>query len=661
MSVVGDHPVWGKTSVEDAVAFARACEAEGRVVSARDAWVELERARALRIARAEENPLVFGWEPPIWRVADALLGLDWVIPERFGKDYGPRMRRLLLGKDKPVAMLMIFGGNRSGKTTYLLKRSLQCGMHFDSSMTWIFHTDLEMSRVYHQKEIWKFMPAEYKKKRGMKTEDTYIAYKAKTGFSENSFILPNMSWFEFRGYVQDRMKIEGGRLGNPAHGPAVGFVADEEIPEDWVDTLSLRIAEYDARGLFGFTPVNGYTGVAKMFLQGARVVRSSPAWLFPKNGGAASERAFEVEDCDGWLEEEKTTTGMSSVREEGRGEGAPAPCDFDTTPRVMVCADSTRACLFFHTSDNPFGNPRSVWEKISQRPAAYQRERFYGVADGQRAGQFPLFRQDVHVIAEGKVPRDEKGKLAGTVFMYLDPCEGRNFFMSWILATEAGRHFVFDEWPNQVDAIPGVGVMEEWAIPGTGKLFDGRQGPAQESLGWGLLQYKKEIARVEGWHCYREEASPDEVRGWDQYGPKERAVFARYMDARFGNTEVLQEDGKRTLFDEFEDIGLTFLETTAATRTTIEDGVVMMNSALNYDPSKPLVPGFNYPKLFFSERVKNTIFAFQIWTNRDGSKGATKDPVDNVRYHFLKGNEFVRPVNPASMGGGGCYGRIGRR
>ena len=225
----------------------------------------------------------------------------------------------------------------------------------------------------------------------MRTETSYISYTEANGFAGAKFIMPGTSsWMEFRGYEQDKQKIEGGRLGNPERGRAIGFFCDEECPEDWVDTMGLRIAENDACGLFGFTPVNGFVGVAKMFLQGATTVKSSPAYVFPKAGGAVDERAFEGEDCDGWIEGDSPSKIADSQ-------------DFEQVPRVMICAgsdgklDASRAVLFFHTADNAFSNAQGVWARIAARPKYFQLERFYGVAHGQRAGKFPLFNVKVHV------------------------------------------------------------------------------------------------------------------------------------------------------------------------------------------------------------------------------------------------------------------------
>jgi len=629
-----DHPVYPKITVPVVLGYAK----ESGLSPIEANRVLVNRRREI-INKERSNPMLYGWEPPIWRVCDSLLGMDWIIPERYGRDYGPRMRAAL-GFSEPVSVLLINGGNRAGKSEYMAKRALQCLLKFDQTNLWAFHTDSDMSRQYQQPLFWKYMPQQYKE-RAIMTATTYIAYKVKTGFSEGTFILPNLSNCDFRNYAQDKQKIEGGELGSLQTGGlrCVGFIADELIPEDWVETLILRLATRAASGVIGFTPVNGYTGTVKAFVDGAVPAAESTAFLLPKDGGEPDARCIEIEDCDAWID-----VGVKS-RDPGARE-------FEKVPRVLKCVDRNKAVVYFHSSDNPYGNPKKVMETLLSRDTSFKRERFYGVANKLVAGQFPLFNRDVHVVSPDRVPKD------GTLYCIVDPCDGRNFFMLWILACPGDRAYVVHEWPNVWDPVPGQGVLGEWALPtGDSRLLDGRRGPAQNSLGWGLLQYKQEIARIEGWKAYDPAAAPDDIRAWDQYAEAHMRVFTRFLDARYGNTGALEADGVRTLFEEFDDIGLTFYETSSERRNTISEGVQMINAALYYDAEKPVVTAINCPRLFVSSRCENTIFALQTWTGRDGGKGATKDPVDCLRYFYLKACSHIAQRAPvaSSHNAGGCY------
>lgn len=628
-----DHPVFERVDVLAALGYA-----EMNNIPAREAYRTLVNKRRERIRLERENPLLYGWEPPIWRVCDALLGLDWAIPKRYGEDYGERMRRAL-GFEKPVSVLLINGGNRAGKSEYMAKRAMQCLLKYPGTTTWAFHTDGDMSKQYQQPLFWRYMPIEYRGKAIM-SQTTYIAYKLKTGFSDHSFILPNLSQCDFRNYAQEKQKIEGGELGTTEAGArCLGFVADELIPEDWVDTLLLRLVTRAAVGIIGFTPVNGYTGTVKQFVDGSTPVVDSVAYLLPKDGAEPDEQCLVREDCDRW------TDGNFDLMPTGRRH-------FERVPRVLRCVDRRKAVVYFHSSDNPYGNPKEVMLSLLAKDTRFKRERFYGVANKLMAGQFPLFNRNVHVVAPDRVPKD------GTLYHICDPCDGRNFFMLWIRACADGRAYVEWEWPNAVDEVPGHGVLGEWSLPtGDTRLLDGRRGPAQNSLGWGLLQYKQEIARIERWEEYSPDATADDVRDWDQYRSASRRwpVFTRYLDARYGNTNSLEADGVRTLFEEFDDIGLTFHETSAEKKNSISEGVQMVNAALYYDASKPVVTSINCPRLFVSANCTNLIFAMQTWTGQDGGKGAAKDPIDCLRYFFLKKCEHVEPRELPQITTGGCY------
>jgi hypothetical protein len=236
----------------------------------------------------------------------------------------------------------------------------------------------------------------------------------------------------------------------------------------------------------------------KAFQDGAKVMRCRDAYLLPKDGGAIDERCLVAEDCDAWINDAAKT----------EPKGRP----FERVPRVLKCEADGRAVVFFHSSDNPYGNPRGVMNQLMSKPASFKRERYYGVADKLVAGKFPLFSANVHVVSKNRIPTH------GTDYMLCDPCGGRNFFMMWIRCCPGGRKYVIKEWPSEHDPVPGIGVLGKWALPtGDTKQLDGRRGPAQNGLGWGLLQYKREIARLEQWEEYTPVGPDEDVRGWHQY------------------------------------------------------------------------------------------------------------------------------------------------
>jgi len=61
---------------------------------------------------------------------------------------------------------------------------------------------------------------------------------------------------------------------------------------------------------------------------------------------------------------------------------------------------------------------------------------------------------------------------------------------------------------------------------------------------------------------------------------------------------------------------------------------------LAFDINEPLSP-LNQPKLYITENCKNLIYCLREWTGHDGDKGATKDPIDCLRYLVVMQPEHI--------------------
>lgn len=662
----------------DAVAIANYAMAKG--MTAEQAAVELFNLREEAIARAEQDPIRFAYVPPIWRVVWALQGMPWV-----DRDWARDMRRHLTFP-APVRTVLVLGGNRSSKTQFELFTVMHALLEFPKMAGWMFHSTHQQSVEYHQKPMYSLLPIELRPEKPIRGRTAYLSWTQQMGFSNSKFVLPERQECSFRNYSQDRTDaIEGGEIKI--------FGADEMIPADWLETLELRLATQNGWGIVGFTPVDGYSQTVRLFCEGAETVKSVTAFLLPRDGGPALEHAAlglseaeyqEVlsakverrrcgappcrpQDCGAWL------TG-------GTGEPAvPEGRTFEQMPRVLRCKDPQRAVVFFVSSDNPFGNAPNVVDLCRPKGSAWTRTRFYGFAEKTVDVAFPTFKRAVHVIPGKDVPK------FGTRYQVVDPCSGRNFFMLWILATP-DAHFVYREWPGSYH-IPGIGVPDEWAVPSTNaRHLDGERGGGQKTFGWGLIEYKREIARLEGWRAFEEwekgEGSTSNIQrptsniqrgtgnaqvgrmtdeevvaGWNQFGVTREGIEARYMDARFANVRSFEDGGMVTLLEKFDEIGLTFFDTSQnAGGWTIREGVQLITDALWFNPERPVGLG-NQPKLFVSEECRNLIFAMENWTGEDGGEGACKDPIDCLRYYFLKGCGHVERGGDAEAAGAarGCY------
>jgi phage terminase large subunit-like protein len=479
-----------------------------------DQLADFWRIREEQIANEKEDPLRYEWQPEAWRRADQILD---------------EHRELL-----------ILGGNRSGKSSYAAKRIMRSMLDKPDGRFWCFQETAANSVEMQQPLLWKYMPPELRHTK--KSRITNISYGQKTGFAENSFVLPSGSQVWCRNYSQDVSTIEGGEVD--------GIWFDELVPLNFLDTARYRLITRKGWLLLTFTPIEGYSAVVKDYLAGAKTLEDREAELLPVYGKADEAG---VKPLTGY---ERLPVLQEPVRRKGR-------------------------VTYFWTQDNPFSGYPELRTELLKAKKDEILVRAYGVPTKSIGNQFPRFNDKVHVLPDDRIPT------AGTHYHVVDPCSGRNWFMIWARFDEIGRCFIIEEWPNQDRYIPGWGFPGAWAEP-DGKRHDGRPGDAQKSCGFGLVEYKA-------------------------------ATVAR--------------EGATTLIDECAELGLNFL---AAPGDAIHEGVSLINDWLSYDPAKP-ISATNQPRLYISERCKNTIYALQEWTGRDGKSGSCKDPVDVLRYLVLSG------------------------
>jgi hypothetical protein len=249
----------------------------------------------------------------------------------------------------------------------------------------------------------------------------------------------------------------------------------------------------------------------------------------------------------------------------------------------------------------------------------------------------------------------------GTNTMVVDPSNARPFFMLWRRDMPDGNILIYREWPSGY-AIPGLGFLGAWAEQGgAGKKFDGKRGPAQTPINWSAARYKEEIARLEGWALADEKRPPrmsyeEWISSWSEHGPAKEKIYRRYMDARFSNVNNIQSGGVKSLFETFDEVGLTFEPTNAEGegKDGRDDGLQMINNALFFDPTKP-VDFFNHPRLYIHESCVNLIFAMKIYTGLDKTDSACGDPIDCLRYSFKVDCKYVEQRTAGGRAGRGCY------
>lgn len=614
----------------------------------REQWIEALTLREKAIHEEVTLPLFRCWEPPIWKVCDALWGAPWLDEKE------AEAIRLNLGFRQPVNVLYLLGAQRSSKTEYAANRMSRISQRNHDGLSWMFHNTLAASIDAHQKLMHKYLPPNLRGK-AILSQTTYVAYKDKTGFSDGSFVLPNLHKLRFLSYDMPLQDLQGMNLDAAA--------ADEFVTPEHVETMKARVAVKNGPVFVMLAPITGYTPLVQSASEGATVLRKSIAYLNPTDGGprdvarylglseAETEKLKEwlarkmkapfpnipfcrPERCENWL------TGQQSqpLPPEGR--------KFKLVPRVQkpVDAEGKSAIVHFHGNDNPYGNPLSLYLLNTNASEEQGNRIFYGLAKKGMARMFPMFSREVHVIPDAAIPA------GGTNYQWEDPAPGRNPFLTWIRVTPKAA-YVYRDWPGTYE-IPDVGVPGPWALP-HGKLHDGAPGPAQDSFGWGLLQQKEEIARLEGWRD-RDKPQPanlsrqEWVKSWLAENGARETVVRRFIDSRYASSPHMEDDRPVTLLENYADLHL-YYELTPGDE--VGEGVRLLNDRFSYDPTKP-VDALNCPKLFVAESCANTIFALETWRHAEKGKGATKDPIDNLRYFVLEGLDYVADAAYADHGGG---------
>ncbi len=564
-----------------------------------DALVDMLVRREELLVLEKTDPYRYGYEPSMWRLTDLMMGWPWMTDA--DRSLSLRVLRKL-GYPASIKVLLMQGGNRAGKTQYCARTVMRLLQSKPGARAWVFHSTRQMSVEYHHALLWLMLPAEQRRTRHGNPE--YISYSQQNGFAGDKFTLANGSSCVFRNYEQKDDTIEGGECDI--------IWCDELLPAPWLKTLEARVATRTGRVLVSFTPVRGYTPLVGQFREGASVAFEETAWLVPRDasGSPDYDRASSVRDM------------VSDVLE----PPAPSP-GFKRVPRIERCPDPRRAVVYFHTGDNPYGNPREIFDINVPAGEVAVRERCYGQATKSMRVRFAV-DDAVHVVDPADIPS------GGTNHMACDPSSARNWFMLWARFHE-DEVYIYREWPDMLYPVDGGhGLLGPWAEY-DGVKPDGRKGPGQESLGFGLSAYKRLIAKLEGWKDA--ERAPDglpsggeDVAAWRESNGARERIASRIIDSRFASAPKLERDTPKTLISGMDDLGVFF---DTASGATVETGCELIVDALNYDRALPL--GFmNRPRLRISSECRNLLYALKTWTGKDGNEGATKDPIDVLRYLF---------------------------
>ena len=284
-------------------------------------------------------------------------------------------------------------------------------------------------------------------------------------------------------------------------------------------------------------------------------------------------------------------------------------CPKGHMPYMAQCHRNNGAAIWFHSQLNPYNPFDELVKQLDGKNIYEKKIRAYGWADNTVGNQFPRFGEN-HIVKHDMIPAE------GTNYMVVDPAGARNWFMIWARVDNDGNIYVYREFPDI--------SYGDWALPS--EKADGKEGMAQRNgAGMGIDDIKKLIDTLEG----------------------NEEILERYIDPRAGATQAVGKDGGTSVI-ELLDSGEDPMYFAPAAGVAIEQGVAMINDLLAYDINQPLSP-LNQPKLYISDKCQNLIYSLKEWTNADGDKGATKDPIDCLRYLVVMSPEFVdiktQPLN----------------
>ena len=375
--------------------------------------MEIHRIYHEAIENADKDPFRYGFRLPHWEKAEEQL--------------------------QEVNEILALGGNRSGKTSWGSYCVVKAAVENPKSEIFCFAQTSEVSIRQQQSAVWGWLPAELRSKQT--SENAYISYTKKNGFTDNSLILPNGSQIIFKTYSQYQNNptiLEGAELGsrNPQwHN--IGVWCDEYLlgPE-LINTLRFRLATRDSKMLMTFTPIDGWTEVIKEYLDGAKTIESREAELL-------------------------------------KGE---------IVPYVQRSKKHNASVHYFHSKDNPFGGYERIKDTLIGKPREEILIRAYGVPMKSHTTKFPKFNKVVNVVESDKIPTRNV-----TRYHVIDPAGAKNWFMCWIAVDESGTFWVYREWPG-VD----VGDWAEWR---GGKWVPGEGAKGQ---GFGIRDYIELIEELEG-------------------------------------------------------------------------------------------------------------------------------------------------------------------
>jgi hypothetical protein len=611
-----------------------------------------QRERLLK--QEKQDPLRFLCEPPEYRAIDLECA-----------------KKRLAMPGVPL-MLWVSGGIRSSKTEFVTRR-VSCNFWWTpQAWCWGFHQTDTTSRSIQQARVYRFLPPEMQPDSGKfrKDKTTKFSYSEGSGFTGSEF---NIYWdcrdetdrelkgggkFEFRFYGQDTGTMVGQELtcatDDELVPPFVVKLVDDRLLTRSGDTRNpafldriqkaiellesgrslpppLLAAVYHGWQLISFTPKEGWTPSASMFLNGAEEYgHYDPTPMV--------QRAMqEAIDC----------LPNEALRQAKARELAANPWNLAGITRVPAFAQPTdprKLVAFLPTYANVFkGNWAGAVESVQNRSREQVEITLFGIV---RRNVHSLLGYDpaLHKKPESQLPQ------AGTIFEVSDPAPKKPWVIKWYVVDAAGRKRVVQEWPCTEWEIEGHGKPGPWAVASETDKLNGDKGPAQDMVlprHWDdytrrVWQGRQRLAaRLRAVHGTKLQIATEQRTlnwegrpSWELKGEFVK-VAASWMDGRFASLPTTSKTGVNSTALEEMRSAENGIEWDAADGGNIEDGVLSMQAEMSADI-------LGIPGLTAQSECTNTLFAWSTYAfpeNRDNTARkdeACKDFIDPDRYLLAK-------------------------
>ena len=505
---------------------------------------------------------------------------EWAVRNKTGSGWVLPAWRKVMANWRKYKIHIILGGNRSGKTELASRLCVWALGTIPEAEVRAYDVNDDYSKQRQQAYIYDALPHGLKNLPTKRGANHAISYRQGQGFTNGQLMLPPLQGWQKGGmlnfvhysqYENDPKTAEGWR----AH----LVWADEECPAGLFDTLPYRLVDYHGRLVLSFTTVDGWTDLVQRILGKVRTLE----WRYSD------------------LVKRKLPVFQESLTYE------------------------STAIYYFWTSDNVFVDTEEMRKTLAGQPEDVVLARAHGIPTKAATAVFRSFSREYapigNVIKHAELPFIKNPDYAVTRYMAVDPAGAKNFFCVWVAVDASGTWFIYREWPD-------ASTYGAWSLPAP--TVQGKAGPAQRTLGFGIKDYVDMFRQLEGGE----------------------EIFERIIDPRMGAAEKQSADeGATTIISDFDKHDLTFIP---APGVDIENGLQLIQGLLAWNSEKDR-DSINCPKLFISDQCENIIQAFVDYTAKGGPQEACKDCIDPIRYLAVSDIRYIAPEDMEGRGTSGSY------